>query len=71
LAAACFADFDSVPGPGFLTQLNSRSVTGNKKPLASLTGVGCLVAWDGIEPSTRGFSKHMAAKTLMFMGIAA
>jgi hypothetical protein len=33
--------------------------------------VSKLVAWDGIEPSTRGFSKHVASKTSMFMGLAA
>jgi hypothetical protein len=30
-----------------------------------------LVAWTGIEPVTRGFSKHVASKTSMFMGLAA
>ena len=30
-----------------------------------------LVAWTGIEPVTRGFSKHVALKSSMFMGVAA
>jgi hypothetical protein len=30
-----------------------------------------MVAWGRIELPTRGFSKHVAAKTSMFMGIAA
>ena len=29
-----------------------------------------MVAWSGIEPLTRGFSKHVAPKSSMFVGLA-
>jgi len=50
-----------------MVNLTSR----NEKTLVMADKGFDLVAWGRIELPTRGFSKHVAAKTSMFMVVAA